>query len=173
AVVQNGKRYILYNPRFIDALTRATGTKWAAVSVLAHEIGHHLYRDPNSGRSLATELQADEFSGMVLAKMGASLQEAEAAMKLLATTRATATHPAGADRINSIAKGWTKGGGDPSQTETMEEEESDDVYPSNAIAATIQFNANPNTDYFVTKEWQVVKVGNSGAKQIAKMTRSN
>src|SRR5205085_7375496 len=112
--------YILYNPRFIDALTRATGTKWAAVSVLAHEIGHHLYRKPNSERSLATELEADEFSGIVLAKMGASLKDAEAAMNLLATTRATATHPAGADRINSIAAGWKKGGGDESEIEQDE-----------------------------------------------------
>jgi hypothetical protein len=48
AVVTNGKRYILYNPRFMVALTHATGTKWAAVSVLAHEIGHHLWRKRNS-----------------------------------------------------------------------------------------------------------------------------
>jgi len=174
AVVQNGKRYILYNPRFIAALTRATGNKWAAVSVFAHEIGHHLYRKPNSERSLATELEADEFSGLVLAKMGASLNDAEAAMKLLATTRATATHPAGVDRINSIAAGWKKGGGDESEIGQQEEQEDvRDAMPANAIAATIRFNSNPGTDYYVTKQWQVIRSGDNGTKLIAHMTRSN
>src|SRR5689334_1415125 len=42
AVIYGGQRYILYNPNFFTALTKSTGNKWAAVSVLAHEIGHHL-----------------------------------------------------------------------------------------------------------------------------------
>ncbi|MGZ8545123.1 MAG: hypothetical protein ACXWV0_07485, partial [Flavisolibacter sp.] len=42
AIVYNGKRYVLYNPTFIRQLEQSTGTKWAGISVLAHEIGHHL-----------------------------------------------------------------------------------------------------------------------------------
>src|SRR6185436_10860107 len=103
AVLQQGKRYVLYNPGFVNRLTQATGTRWAAVSVLAHEIGHHLYNSLTGkpDKTLATELEADEFSGYVLEKMGASLKDAEAAMKMLATTYATATHPARNVRINS------------------------------------------------------------------------
>jgi hypothetical protein len=179
AVVTNGKRYILYNPRFIDLLTRVTGTKWAAVSVLAHEIGHHLWRKSNNGKPLATELEADEFSGYVLAKMGASLDEAQAAMKVLATTRATSTHPAGADRIASIAVGWKNGGGilsdeDLARNEvrtTTNDHPLSDI-PADAIAATIRFNSRPGMDYYVTKKWGVVKASNEGPKLIARMTRS-
>jgi hypothetical protein len=121
AVVTKGNRYILYNPHFIEAITRATGTDWAAVSVLAHEIGHHLWR--NNGKLLATELEADEFSGYVLAKMGASLDEAEAVMKILASARASATHPGRADRLRSIAAGWKTGGGILTGEEQEEEDE--------------------------------------------------
>ncbi|HMK05487.1 MAG TPA: M48 family metalloprotease, partial [Ferruginibacter sp.] len=42
AVTYKGKRYIAYNPAFISKLNVAAGNKWASVSVLAHEIGHHL-----------------------------------------------------------------------------------------------------------------------------------
>src|SRR5690606_38104599 len=42
AVIYNGKRYILYNEHFLDAINNAVHTDWAGVSILAHEIGHHL-----------------------------------------------------------------------------------------------------------------------------------
>src|SRR5687767_2166522 len=80
AVLTNGRRYILYNPNFIDRLTRVTGTRWAAISVLAHEIGHHLNTHKVNGKTIpmSTELEADEFSGFVLRRMGASLEDAQA-----------------------------------------------------------------------------------------------
>lgn len=110
AVVHNDKRYVLYNPRFIDRLTVYAGTPWAAVSVLAHEIGHHLLVTETSQGTpkLATELQADEFSGFILQKLGATLEEAQAAMNTLASDRATRTHPGKPDRLSSIAKGWNE-----------------------------------------------------------------
>src|SRR5215213_8487184 len=85
AVVYGGKRYILYNPNFIIQLEKTTGTKWAGISVLAHEIGHHLngHTITAAGSQPALELEADEFSGFVLRKMGATLQQAQAAMKAL------------------------------------------------------------------------------------------
>src|SRR5690606_27233224 len=36
------KRYILYDKDFLDLATKTTGTSWSAISILAHEIGHHL-----------------------------------------------------------------------------------------------------------------------------------
>ena len=42
AVIRNDKRYILYNPYFITKVAETTGSSWAEVSVLAHEIGHHV-----------------------------------------------------------------------------------------------------------------------------------
>jgi hypothetical protein len=180
AVLQQGKRYILYNPNFMKAITKVTGTQWAAVSVLAHEIGHHLYAKqvPGSLPKLATELEADEFSGFVLEKMGASLSEAQAAMSYLGSSRASRTHPARADRIASIAKGWTKAGG------KITEEDADETIASvrpvpreqtastTSIAASIYFAANPDGKYFVTKEMNVMSVKNSGLVNIGKVKRS-
>ncbi len=182
AVFQGGKRYILYNPDFVNKLTRATGTKWAAVSVLAHEIGHHLYKsETKSRRGLATELEADEFSGYVLGKMGATLNEAEAAMKLLATTRATATHPGRDDRLESISEGWMRAGGmETGVAQIRKREEPVVVFPkptntlsTSSIAATIQMDNSPGTTYYVTKKLNIVKADNDQVELVGRVARSN
>src|SRR5687767_4496297 len=75
AVVYQNQRYILYNSSFINKLDDVANDKWASISVLAHEIGHHLLGHTLDGRGsqLPKELAADEFSGLVLRRMGASL----------------------------------------------------------------------------------------------------
>jgi len=85
ALLHGDERYVLYNPRFLDDVSRRAGTPWAAISVLAHEIGHHLGGHTLDDRSSRphTELEADQFSGFVLARLGASLDEAQAAMRLM------------------------------------------------------------------------------------------
>jgi hypothetical protein len=113
AIIFNGKRCIAYNPEFITKLNAAAGNKWASVSVLSHEIGHHLngHTLKNTGSQPAQELEADEFSGFVLQKMGATLSQAQAAMKLAADYRPTHTHPGQHDRLLAIQKGWNHAGG--------------------------------------------------------------
>jgi hypothetical protein len=108
AVIYQNQRYILYNPSFIDQLDDAANDKWASISVLGHEIGHHLlgHTLDGTGSQIPKELDADEFSGLVLRRMGASLQQAQLAMQLIATPYASATHPAERDRLAAIAKGW-------------------------------------------------------------------
>lgn len=113
AVIKKGKRYILYNPQFMNSIVASTGNKWAAVSILAHEIGHHL-----NGHTLdsetskpATELDADEFSGFVLQKMGATLADAQATMTAIASIKGSHTHPPKSQRLTAIASGWNKAGG--------------------------------------------------------------
>jgi hypothetical protein len=108
AVVHQGQRYILYNPTFISQLDNVAKDKWASISVVAHEIGHHLLGHTLDGRGsqLPKELGADEFSGAVLHKMGASLQQAQLAMQLISSPYASATHPGQRDRLIAIAKGW-------------------------------------------------------------------
>ncbi|HEY0677290.1 MAG TPA: hypothetical protein VGD17_03350, partial [Chitinophagaceae bacterium] len=81
---------------------------WASVSVLAHEMGHH-YRNhvvDTRGSTPPKEIEADYFSGYVMAKLGASLNEAIAAMEQIASPRASSTHPSKADRLASITRGW-------------------------------------------------------------------
>jgi hypothetical protein len=108
AVVYAGKRYILYNPNFINTLVRRTNNEWSAISVLAHEVGHHLEGHTSSGQGSnpAIELEADEFSGYALRRMGASLADAQSAMRLIATQQGTSTHPGRNSRLSAIEEGW-------------------------------------------------------------------
>ena len=183
AVLYQGQRYVLYNPHFITLLTQATGTRWAAVSVLAHEIGHHLY-PTTSGGLLATELEADQFSGYVLQKMGATLEEAQAAMKVLGTEHATETHPAADDRLSSIAKGWRQAGGAANNNryeETTDRAEvrvnrsnssrRESVLPNKNIAAVLKFNLDKDNEYYVTTDYNVVKFDGTRLTVIGKLSR--
>jgi hypothetical protein len=110
AVISHHKRYILYNPEFITGVNNATKDKWAFVLLLAHEIGHHLngHTLKNAANRLPLELEADEFAGFVLKKLGASLEESQLVMNYIASTEASQTHPARADRMIAIANGWKK-----------------------------------------------------------------
>jgi hypothetical protein len=109
AIAYNKKkhRYIAYNPKFMLRVKDRTKSDWGAVSVLAHEIGHHL-----SGHTLITrrrdpqeELEADRFSGFILYKMGASLEEAKSCATLV-ELNATETHPPKTERLIAITLGW-------------------------------------------------------------------
>jgi hypothetical protein len=108
ATIIRNQRYIVYDNKFLESLDRYAGTKWASISVLAHEVGHHYFNHVvnGAGSSLDKELEADYFSGYIMARLGASLDEAEAAMSQIASPNASSTHPGKADRLNAIAKGW-------------------------------------------------------------------
>lgn len=118
ATIIRGQRYIVYDNNFLERLDSYAGTKWASISVLAHEMGHHYYNHvlTASGSTPPTELQADYFSGYVMAKMGATLQEAEAAMSKIASPVTSSTHPAKADRLQAITRGWNQAEGATTQT---------------------------------------------------------
>ncbi|HEY2720373.1 MAG TPA: hypothetical protein VGI82_01525 [Chitinophagaceae bacterium] len=110
ATIRHHERYILYNPDFVNKVNTVTKNKWASIFILAHEVAHHL-----EGHTLTyvknrpdVELQADEFAGYTLYKMGATLQQAQLAMYYIASADATKTHPARVDRLAAIAKGWNK-----------------------------------------------------------------
>lgn len=120
ATVMNNQRYIVYDNRFLERLDSYAGTKWASISVLAHEVGHHYHNHvlSNSGGSPSKELEADFFSGYVMAKLGASLDQAKAAMSEIASPVASRSHPAKADRLNAIARGWNDAMGKTSETVT-------------------------------------------------------
>lgn len=108
AVVAGGKRFLLYNPNFVAAVNRASRTDWAGVSILAHEIGHHLngHTLQGGGSNPADELEADEFSGFVLRKMGASLAEAQTALAVVSQDYDSPTHPGRSTRLAAINRGW-------------------------------------------------------------------
>ncbi|MBF9143264.1 M48 family metalloprotease [Hymenobacter properus] len=110
AVIYDGKRYLLYNPDFLNEINRAGHTDWAGISILAHEMGHHLngHTLRGGGSQPADELEADEFSGFVLRKLGASLAQAQAAMATVPDDGGSATHPGRAPRLVAIGQGWQR-----------------------------------------------------------------
>lgn len=108
ATIIRNKRYIVYDNNFLENLDSYARTKWASISVLAHEMGHH-YRNhviDAQGSTPPKEIEADYFSGYVMAKLGSTLNEAIAAMEQIASPRASSTHPAKADRLAAITRGW-------------------------------------------------------------------
>jgi hypothetical protein len=108
AVKPDGTRFILYAQGFLQTIEEKTQTPWAATSIMAHEIAHHLNGDlVSSGIRPEKELAADRFSGNVLFRMGASLQEAKAAMMAMPDQPATSEYPPKSARIAAIINGWT------------------------------------------------------------------
>jgi hypothetical protein len=110
---RTGERYVVYNPRFVDALNARTN-RWAATLVLAHEVGHSL-----AGHTVATrvthpalarqnELEADEFAGGALARLGAPLDSAAAVIDAIAGEDDTPTHPARSARRAALSAGWCR-----------------------------------------------------------------
>lgn len=106
-------RVIAFNPQFIEQVRRETGgNPWSPVSVMAHEAGHHLagHTIQPGGSQPPIELEADKFSGFVLYKMGASREDAAAALNALVPVQAPAgsTHPARGQRVAALSEGWNQ-----------------------------------------------------------------
>ncbi len=103
-------RFIVYNKDFLDSVKQVTHTDWSVISILAHEVAHHLsghtLMNNNNGR--INELEADRFSGFILGKMGATREQALVAMELLGDEIETESHPAKNNRIEAISDGWMK-----------------------------------------------------------------
>ena len=124
AISYKGIRYILYDREFMNELNSNLNS-WSSLSVLAHEVGHHinghsldvvLYAtDMVDKESLAEqrqqELEADEFSGFIMAKLGASLNQASEAIVNLSSNSddSYSTHPSRDKRLNAIRTGYNKG----------------------------------------------------------------
>lgn len=113
ATIIRNTRWIVYDNDFLENLDTYAATKWASISVLAHEMGHHYYNHVVNGRgsTIPTEIEADGFSGYVMYKIGATLEQSIAAMQAIATDRASSTHPAKKDRLAAITKGWNQAKG--------------------------------------------------------------
>jgi hypothetical protein len=113
ASISHKKRFILYNPVFIEQVNNVSKNKWATTALLAHEVGHHLngHTIRKTGSNRKVELEADEFAGFVLHKLGATLEEAQSVMYIIAGTEDSRTHPGREARLEAIGKGWEKANG--------------------------------------------------------------
>jgi len=192
AVIYNGKRYILYNEDFLAAINNAVHTDWGGVSILAHEIGHHLngHTLTRAGSNPADELEADEFSGFVLRKMGASLAEAQAAINLLSEEHTSATHPGRNYRLASISKGWRNADSQlmasaqnprPAQTEVttrptparQQPQAQQASLDSRYVLSRVHLSGAPNEQFYLTNRLQLVHVTSKGLRVIGKLAKTN
>ena len=131
AATRENQRFIMYNIEFMSKIYNNSDA-WGYIFVLAHEIGHHLKNhtvDPvledfgvgcqkcEFARNL--ELEADEFAGFVLAKLGATLEQAQEGIYVLHKTYLPGTdlnyddskdsHPNTLRRLNAVKIGYLKG----------------------------------------------------------------
>lgn len=178
ASVSGTMRYILYNQDFIIRIKNATHTDWSAISIMAHEIGHHLQGHTllNTGSRPNIELEADKYSGFILQKMGATLEQAKAAMSLIASDQDSPTHPGKQARLAAITNGWmeardlasppgnTKPDSTPTQqptTQPSNPQPTTPVQPAVFYISRCVFANDPNA-YFVTNTNQIVTFNQYG-----------
>lgn len=191
AVVYNGQRYLLYNSQFVGAVNQAGHTDWAGISILAHEMGHHLngHTLRAGGSNPNDELEADEFSGFVLRKMGASLAQAQAAMAVIADDQASATHPGRPTRLKAISEGWQRANGQivasakataPSAAPAVLTQRTPPATPVRTVSSAISvigkitFRSNPGEQYYLTDRLSVVRLARNSraAEVVGKLSRS-
>ena len=116
----NGIRYILYDRDFMNTLD--SGSNWGNLFILAHEVGHHinghsldilLYKsvEPKTLKQRRQqELEADEFAGFILAKLGGSLSSCNDVITKISNNSDDTynTHPSRNKRIGAVRKGYYK-----------------------------------------------------------------
>lgn len=186
AVVIKGKRFILYNPSFMQRINSASRTDWAGISILAHEIGHHLNGHTLTGEGSRPdlELEADEFSGFILNKMGATLEEAQSAMRVAASMKASHTHPAKNDRLEAIATGWNNAAGITNGSIAKKKNVIKPASPEKPvvsqipieekyIAYDVYFPADQSRKYYVTIRNNLVVVERDKLYIIGRLAQSN
>jgi tetratricopeptide (TPR) repeat protein len=104
------QRYILYSTAFLENFKKEANTKWAAYSVLAHEIGHHLsnhdLEETNPKVRKQYELEADRYAGGIMYRLGATLEEAQAGINTFSLDNDSQTHPPKRARLEALAVGW-------------------------------------------------------------------
>lgn len=150
ATISRGQRFIVYDNNFLEDIDAYAKTKWASISILAHEMGHHYYNHVVSGQgsNVPSEIEADAFSGYILQKEGASLEYALAAMMAIGTDRASSTHPAKSDRLAAITRGWNAAKANTSATVANSGSQTNNTPPPTPTANgnTGNTQTDPQTD---------------------------
>lgn len=122
ATAYKGIRYILYDREFMNSINY--GNNWGNIFILAHEVGHHInghtldlvlytanaVESVSLSQSRQQELEADEFAGFVLAKLGGSLSAAKQSISSISSNRddTYSTHPSRDKRLAAVNEGFNK-----------------------------------------------------------------
>ena len=109
ALIIDGKRYIHYNPLYINKIQKESKTYWSMIFVLAHEIGHHInfhtLDSVDMEKRQLEELDADKTAGCALAHLGAPREELEKITNALSET-GDKSHPPRSARLLFALRGW-------------------------------------------------------------------
>ena len=129
-------------------------------------------------------LEADEFSGFVLRKLGASLEEAQAAMNMMSEDYETSTHPERNRRLRAIALGWNNAGNQHLAKDLSTEDAHQDVtapvhsntsqvLTSQHILREVHFNSAPENKFYITTNYNLVEVKQNQLVHYGKLKETN
>ena len=104
ATVANGRKILVVDVEFLERINKIAKTDWGAISIVAHEVGHHVAGF--SGDSHTNELNADYWSGYILQRLGSATEASTKAILTVGTEQDTQSHPNKYKRSNMIEKGW-------------------------------------------------------------------
>jgi hypothetical protein len=106
---EDGMRLIIADQLFLNKVNKSSNTQWAAISIIAHEIGHHIAGFTRRESQLESELDADYWSGFTLQKLGASKDAAIKCIMTFGSDQDSKTHPNKNKRASIILQGWNDG----------------------------------------------------------------
>lgn len=121
ATVQDGKPYILYNPQFLNRvkslnfstsdLPTSVDKDWETLTILAHELGHHINYHLTNPLPDATqrdmEKEADETAGFLIYLLHGSLGQAQKAYyNANVSVTGSYLYPPRSERLAAVAKGY-------------------------------------------------------------------
>lgn len=105
------ERYVTFPQNLLDNWKLYNSTNWSYFAQITHAIGHQLFRHTliEGLDNRTEELIADEFSGFMLAKMGASLDESNTGLQYFKPEALKQdVFPKVDARKEAISKGWNK-----------------------------------------------------------------
>jgi len=144
ALSYKGVRYIMYDPSFMQRIS--SSNDWVNMFILAHEVGHHInghqvdvllsdleIAQVSLSQKRTQELEADEFAGFVLGRLGANLNDAISSVASMSDgDDSYSTHPSRSKRQAAIKKGFNESGGKVDSSRSVSKGETIDSPYSNS-----------------------------------------
>lgn len=151
ALSYKGVRYIMYDPNFMRRIS--SSNDWVNMFILAHEVGHHInghsvdvllsdqdIAQVSLSQKRTQELEADEFAGFVLGRLGANLNDALSSVASMSDgDDSYSTHPSKSKRQAAIRKGFNESGGKVDSSRSVEKGEIIDSKYSNSRYSGVKY----------------------------------
>jgi len=105
----DGERLIVYDESFMKRVANKQSRDWSGLTIMAHEIGHHLsgHTLDGLGSRPPRELEADHFAGYVVRVLGGNLARTVKIFEDL-SEEGSSTHPPRSERTAAVTVGWKK-----------------------------------------------------------------